>query len=75
MNIDDQVLIGAKKLAAESGRTLAKVMEDALRECLARRTEPQSLTPIKLTTVDGKGLQPGVDLDDSASLLDLMEPS
>ena len=30
-------------------------------------------SPVKLITVSGKGLQPGVDLDDSAALLDLME--
>jgi hypothetical protein len=29
--------------------------------------------PIVLLTVSGNGLQPGVDLDDSAALLDLME--
>jgi aryl-alcohol dehydrogenase-like predicted oxidoreductase len=28
---------------------------------------------VKLTTVSGKGIQPGLDLDDSATLLTLME--
>ena len=28
--------------------------------------------PVKLITVSGNGLQPGVDLDDSAELLELM---
>jgi hypothetical protein len=31
--------------------------------------------PIELLTVSGNGLQPGVDLDNSAALLDLMEES
>jgi len=32
------------------------------------RTDP----PVRLTTCDGNGLQAGVDLDDTAALLDLM---
>ena len=38
---------------------------------MARRSERGSIPP--LPTISGGGLQPGVDLDDSAALLDLME--
>ena len=36
INVDDQVLREIKKIVAESGKTLAAVIEEALREKLAR---------------------------------------
>ena len=49
------------------------MIEDALREVLARQQARLDHDPVRLTTVAGHGLQPGVDLDDSAALLSLME--
>ena len=74
IRLPDDLLEEAKIYAARSGKTLTAVIEDALRESLARkqgRRAPKQ--PIRLTTVGGAGLQPGVDLDDSAALLELME--
>ena len=73
IQLDDQLLAEAKQRAAQSGRTLKAVIEDALREALARRDHPGPATRVRLRTFKGRGLQPGVDLDDSASLLDLLE--
>jgi hypothetical protein len=73
IRVNDHLLSEAKKFAAETGRSLTALIEDALREVLARRKKRPSMGRLKLTTFKGKGLQPGVDLDDSASLLDLME--
>jgi plasmid stability protein len=74
IKIDDGLLAEAKARAAASGRTLNSVVEDALREALARR--PQTgRGQIELPTFKGGRLLPGVDLDDSAALLDLMERS
>ena len=73
IRIDDDVLRGAKKLAFETDRTLTAVIEDALREVLVRRSQSAKRRPVRLPTFGGEGLQPGVDLDDSAALLDLME--
>ena len=73
IRLDEPLLAEAKKAAAEIGKTLTAMIEDALREALARRKHRKKLPPVKLNTFGGKGLQPGVDLDDSASLLDLME--
>jgi hypothetical protein len=74
INLDDQVLAEAKLLAHRSGTTLTAVIEDALRERLSRRARPQTASaPFKLRTFTGSGLQPGVDLDDSAALRDLMD--
>ena len=73
IRIDDQLFVEIKKLAAETGSTLQSVIEDSIRESLARRKLTTSSGSMTLTTFKGKGLRPGVDLDDSAALLDLME--
>lgn len=73
--LPDNLLAQAKKAAAESHRTLTAVIEDALREALAPRRRRGRVERIRLTTCGGGGLNPGVDLDDSAVLLDLMETS
>ena len=73
IRLDDQLLTNVKKLAAETGRSLTSIVEDALREMLARSTKTGERSPVRLTTVSGNGLMPGVDLDDSAALLDIME--
>jgi hypothetical protein len=73
VRLDEHLLAQAKKHAVESGKTLTAVLEDALRESLARRKAHAKARPVRLRTVKGGGVRPGVDLDDSASLLDLME--
>jgi hypothetical protein len=75
IRLDDDLLLQVRQIAARSDRTLASVIEDALREMLARRQETEARGPVSLTTVSGTGVQPGVDLDDSAALLTLMEES
>mgnify|MGYP001817514384 CR=1 FL=1 len=73
IRLDDDLLVEVKQLAARSNKTLTSVIEDALREMLARQRKTDERTPVRLTTASGGGLQPGVDLDDSAALLSLME--
>ena len=73
IRFDEQLIIQAKKLAAERGTTLTALLEDALRETLARRMPPQRRSKLRLTTFGQGGVQPHVDLDDMASLLDRME--
>jgi hypothetical protein len=64
----------AKKLARDTDRTLTQVIEDALREVVARRPRVQGgPRVVSFTIVKGNGLQPGVDLDDTSALLDLMD--
>lgn len=72
ITIDDQLLAQLKQRAAQSGRTVSQLIEDAVRESMFRhRDEPRSI--VKLKTWHGGRPQPGVDLDDNAALLDLME--
>jgi hypothetical protein len=73
INLDDQVLAQAKLLAQRTGKTLTDVIEDALRERLARREVDVRREPLHLRIVTGNGLLPGVDLDNSAALRDLLD--
>ena len=73
IDLPDDLLAKAKRAAAASKRPLRAVIEDALREALGRRRPAARSAPVTLTTYGGSGLQPGVDLDDSAALLDLMD--
>ncbi|HEV8658536.1 MAG TPA: DUF2191 domain-containing protein [Thermoanaerobaculia bacterium] len=67
------LLIRAKKVASETGRTLTAVIEDALRESLSRRRATTRERIVIIPTFRGQRLQPGVNLDDVAALLELME--
>jgi len=73
VRLDEHLLAEAKKLAAESGRTLTAVIEGALRDALMRRDAARKRTRVRLKTAKGDGVRPGVDLDDSAALLDAMD--
>jgi hypothetical protein len=73
VRLDDDLLARAKAFAARTGRTLTAVIEDALRAALARpQRRPREARP-ELPTFGSGGTLPGVDLDDSASLHDVME--
>jgi hypothetical protein len=75
IRIDEELLKKAKIQAARRGTTITAIIEDALRESLSRQDNSQPREPVHLVTFMGKGLLPGVDLDDTAALLDLMETS
>jgi hypothetical protein len=75
LRLDDRLLDEVKAIAAKTGKTIASVIEDALRESLARRRGHARRRRARLPTYKGKGLQPGVDLDDSSALLDVLDRS
>jgi hypothetical protein len=56
VRLDDDLPRQAKALAGRTGRTLAAVIEDGLREVLARHRRRQEPPPIALPTFKGKGL-------------------
>jgi hypothetical protein len=74
INLPDDLLAQIKKLAATSHSTVTALVSDALREALAKQRHRRRNGRVPLPTYGKKGLHPGVDLDDSAALLDLMEP-
>ena len=73
INVDDQLLMQAKAQAAASGVTLAQLIEDALRESLIRRENVENRERVRIITMKGTGTRPGIDLDNSQSLLEIME--
>jgi hypothetical protein len=72
LTIDDDVMKRARKKAAEEGRPLKDVINNALRFGLEAERAPRKAYRFKLRTVGGKTL-PGVDLTDRDKLFDLME--
>jgi hypothetical protein len=72
IRLDDDLLREAKVYAAARGLTVTRLIEDALREALARRRTATARPRLRLRTFNGQGLQPGVNLDSNAALLDLM---
>jgi len=76
IRLDDELLMEAKRIAAESNRTLAEVVEESLRETFARRKSPRPTKEFKLPTFRGEGLQPGItwdDLNSNSRMLDIMD--
>ena len=73
IRLDDDLLREAKTYAAATDRTLTRLIEDALREVLARRRQAQARRRVALPTFGGGGLQPGVNLDSNAAVRDLMD--
>ena len=73
IRLSDDLLRKAKKKAAEEGRTLTSLVEEGLRIVLAEsklRIRRQVRLPVSRAT---GGTLPGVDLNRSSDLEDLME--
>ncbi len=71
VNLDDQLVLAARRLAVEAQIPLARVIENALRESLAKpRARGETM---RLITASGPGLKPGVDLDNGRSLLQIID--
>jgi len=73
IRMDDRLYKEIKRYAAERDRTVTSVIEEALREVLARQRKHQKTQRIKVPVHGSGGLQPGVDLDSSAGLWDLLD--
>jgi hypothetical protein len=72
LRIDDHLVREAKRMASRTHHTLGEVVEEGLRILLAHKRARRPEKKIPLVTFKGGGLRPGIDLDDSASLLDVM---
>ena len=72
ITIADDLLAQVKQRAATTGKTVSETIEDAVRESLLRRPRlPEAR--VELLTWDGGKPLPGVNFDDNASLLELMD--
>lgn len=73
VRMEDGLLRRAKQLAAQRETTLTAILEEALREWLDRQRKRAKGTRVDLpVSRAGGGVRPGVDLDDSADLLERM---
>ena len=76
VDINDDLLIELKRVAAERRQSLKELIEDAIRSSLAYRKKPRNQKEIqRLVTYRGRGVQRGVNLDSMRELLDIMEGS
>ncbi|HUP00170.1 MAG TPA: ribbon-helix-helix protein, CopG family [Gemmatimonadota bacterium] len=72
LNLDDEVMRALRRRAAETGRTLTSLVEEALRSMLEGDSRPDPEYRLEWTVVPG-GARPGVDLSDRDALLDIMD--
>lgn len=73
ITIDEKILKKSREKALKEGVSLAAFVEDALRRKIFKRSVPRKPGKVKIVTFKGKGLSPGIDIDDTSSLLDAME--
>jgi hypothetical protein len=72
ISLDEALLKRARRAALDRGISFNELVITALRVELARTPKSQRREKVKLPTFGGRGLRPGVDLDDTASLEDIM---
>ncbi len=74
VRLNENLLRQAKRTAHDNGETLTSLIEQGLRLVLTRSRRPRRRKRVKLpVSRAGGGVAPGVDLNDSAALLDKME--
>lgn len=73
VNVDEHVLQQAKAVAARTNSTLGAVIDGALRGLFLHLERTHGTSRVQLPTGGGSGLRPGVDLEDRASLAELLD--
>ncbi len=73
VHLPEDVLKAAKQHAARTNRTFTQLMRDALTATIERERGVQSPRRVILPTFKGDGVQPGVELSNSAALKDQMD--
>ena len=72
INISERLYREAKARAAATSRTVSGIIEDAVREALRPKASPPAEIA-ELVVFGGSGVLPGVDLANTAALLDEMD--
>lgn len=72
VSISDELLVAAKRLAAERGLTLGQVIDDALRRELAVPTQRGPRPPVGVFQ-GGTGPRPGIDLTSNRALQEALD--
>ena len=73
IDIQKQALALCRKKAAESGESRGDIVSEAVLEAYSIRPKATKRRRFTLPTSGTGGLHPGVDLDDSAALQDIMD--
>jgi plasmid stability protein len=73
VRLPDDLYRQVRVRAAADGATVTAFIEAALRAALMSREAQPQREPYCVSPVYGGGLLPGVDLDDGAAMLDLMD--
>jgi hypothetical protein len=72
LNLDDAIMSMVKKRAAETGKTMTEIVEQALRNEVSGRPATETPFVLRWNAVAGR-VQPGIDLADRDSLYRAME--
>jgi len=72
IRIDDELYRRVKTMAARSGRTVAAVLEDAVRRGLSP-SQPRAAGRYVVQPAGRGGLRPGVDLSSNAAVAEAMD--
>ncbi len=73
IRLEDHLLREAKAQAARAGHSLNHFIEEAVRAALYKQGSDQPVPPPLPLFRGGRGLRAGVDLDNNAALLELMD--
>ena len=74
VRLDEGLLAQAKAEAARHGKTLTALMEEGLRLAIASRgAQPRRRKVVLPVSRQSGGTFPGIDIDNSAELLDIMD--
>jgi hypothetical protein len=73
INIQDRALQLGKRISQERGKSLGEVVSEALVAAFGESARSGASFAFDPPVSGDGGLAPGVDLDDTAALLDLME--
>ncbi len=71
--LPDDLYQQVKMTAAADSRTVTSLIEEALRQALRQRVLQPDGPPYRVRPLRGRGIRPGLDLDDGAALLATME--
>ncbi len=73
IRLPDELYRRARRRALQDGRTVTSFIEESLRESLERYDNPAGAVDFDVEPFEGTGVQPGVGLTDSQTLIDMME--
>lgn len=74
LNINDSLLKEAKKCSIERDCSLGEIVDEALRLSLVTQKKSGATLIVRpLKTFEGSGIQPSIDLNNNASVLEAMD--